>query len=305
MASESLPRHLDPKTLDRIKRLDVRARLVVEGFLTGQHQSPYHGFAVEFAAHREYVPGDDIRHIDWKVWSKTDRLYIKEYEEETNLSCQLLVDCSRSMDYGRAKGWSKFDHAATAAAALGYLLQQQQDSVGLLTFGSTIRTQVRPAAGPHHVRQLLHVLENTAPDEGTDVAGVFREVAGQLKQRGLVAIFSDLFVDQATLTEALQRLRLRGHEVIVFHVLHDDELRFPFDENTLFKGMEDTRQLYAEPRALQKSYLEAMERFLERTQSTCASLGVDLVKVDTAEPLDAVLARYLAFRQRVRRRIRR
>ncbi|HRF02581.1 MAG TPA: DUF58 domain-containing protein [Pirellulaceae bacterium] len=305
MASDSTPRHLDPRTLDRIRRLDVRARLVVEGFLTGQHQSPYHGFAVEFASHREYVPGDDIRHIDWKVWSKTDRLYIKEYEEETNLRCQLLVDCSRSMDYGSKSDWSKFDHAATAAASLAYLLQQQQDSVGLLTFGNAIRTQVRPAAGPNHIRQLLHVLETTKPDETTDVGKVFRDVAGQLKQRGLVAIFSDLFVDEATLRESLERFRHRGHEVIVFQVMHSDELRFPFDENTLFKGMEQSVQLYAEPRSLRKAYLESVERFLERTRSVCGGLGIDHVMVDTAEPLDAVLARYLAFRQRVRRRARR
>ncbi|MCA9104635.1 MAG: DUF58 domain-containing protein [Planctomycetales bacterium] len=305
MASDSLPRHFDPRTLDRIKRLDVRARLVVEGFLTGQHQSPYHGFAVEFAAHREYVPGDDIRHIDWKVWSKTDRLYIKEYEEETNLRCLMVVDCSKSMDYGSVKQWSKFDHAATAAASLAFLLQQQQDSVGLLTFGNKIESQLRPAGGQNHIRQLMHVLEETKPSQVTDVGDVFREVAGQLRQRGLVAIFSDLFVDTPTLVESLQRLRHRGHEVIVFHVMHDDEIKFPFDDNTLFKGMEQDVQLYTEPRSLRKAYIEAVEAFMERTKSACAGLGIDHVLVNTSEPLDAVLARYLSFRLKVRKRARR
>lgn len=305
MAADSLPRHFDPRTLDRIKRLDVRARLVVEGFLTGQHQSPYHGFAVEFAAHREYVPGDDIRHIDWKVWSKTDRLYIKEYEEETNLKCLMVVDCSKSMDYGSVSQWSKFDHAATAAASLAFLLQQQQDSIGLITFGNKIETQLKPAGSQNHLRQMMQVLETTRPSTVTDVNDVFRDIAGQLRQRGLVAIFSDLFVDTDTLTESLKRLRHRGHEVIVFHVMHADELNFPFDENTLFKGMEQAVQLYTEPRSLRKAYLEAVEKFLERTKSACAGLGIDHVLVNTAEPLDAVLARYLAFRLRSRKRARR
>lgn len=305
MAAESLPRHFDPRTLDRIKRLDVRARLVVEGFLTGQHQSPYHGFAVEFAAHREYVPGDDIRHIDWKVWSKTDRLYIKEYEEETNLKCLMVVDCSKSMDYGSVSQWSKFDHAATAAASLAFLLQQQQDTVGLLTFSNKIETQLKPAGSQNHLRQMMQVLETTKPSTVTDVSDVFRDIAGQMRQRGLVAIFSDLFVDTDTLTDALKRLRHRGHEVIVFQVMHADELTFPFDENTLFKGMEQDVQLYTEPRSLRKAYLEAVEKFMQRTQSACASLGIDHVLVNTAEPLDAVLARYLAFRLKSRRRARR
>src|SRR5688572_13284261 len=170
--------YLDPKTLDRIKRLDVRARLVVEGFITGQHKSPYHGFAVEFATHREYSPGDDLRHIDWKVWSKTDRLYIKEYEEETNLKCTILLDASKSMRYGggphsgrlpRGEGgsWSKFDYAATAAASLAYLLQQQQDAVGLVTFTTRVQKNLPPSSHPNHLKLLLHELEQTEPDEKT------------------------------------------------------------------------------------------------------------------------------------------
>src|SRR5688572_30356915 len=166
--------YLDPKTLDRIKRLDVRARLVVEGFITGQHRSPYHGFAVEFATHREYAPGDDIRHIDWKVWSKTDRLYIKEYEEETNLKCTIVLDCSKSMRYGSAAGgdaWSKFDYAATGAASLAYLLQQQQDAVGLVTFNTKVVRNLPASSHPNHLKLMLHELQETEVDERTDVAG--------------------------------------------------------------------------------------------------------------------------------------
>ncbi len=296
------PSYLDPKTLDRIKRLDIRARLVVEGFVTGQHRSPYHGFAVEFATHREYAPGDDLRHIDWKVWSRSDRLYIKEYEEETNLRCTIVLDASKSMQYGGA--WRKFDHAATAAASLAYLLQQQQDAVGLVTFSTKVEKNLPASSHPNHLKLMLHELEQTQPDDKTDVARVFPELAQQLRRRGLVVLLSDLFLPAQTLAESLQQLRLRKHEVVVFHVMHGDELTFPFDDNTLFRGLEEPVQIHAEPRALKRSYLAAVERFLAETRRTCASAGVDYVLVNTHEPLDVVLSGYLAFRQKVRRKAR-
>jgi uncharacterized protein (DUF58 family) len=297
--------YLDSKTLDRIKRLDVRARLVVEGFITGQHRSPYHGFAVEFATHREYAPGDDIRHIDWKVWSKTDRLYIKEYEEETNLKCTILLDASKSMRYGGVNagdgGWSKFDYAATGAASLAYLLQQQQDAVGLVTFNTKVVKNLPASSHPNHLKLMLHELEETQVDDKTDVAQVFPELARQIRRRGMVVLFSDLFLDIPTLAESLKQFRLRRHEVIVFHVMHDDELTFPFQENTLFRGLEMPVQLHTEPRALRRAYLEAVEKFLDEVRKTCATTGVDYVLMNTKEPLDAVLGSYLTFRHKVRR----
>jgi uncharacterized protein (DUF58 family) len=296
--------YLDSKTLDRIKRLDVRARLVVEGFITGQHRSPYHGFAVEFATHREYAPGDDIRHIDWKVWSKTDRLYIKEYEEETNLKCTILLDASKSMRYGsqgNGEGWSKFDYAATGAASLAYLLQQQQDAVGLVTFGTKVQRNLPASSHPNHLKLMLHELEQTQVDDKTDVSLVFPELARQIRRRGMIVLFSDLFLDIPTLAEALKQFRLRRHEVIVFHVMHDDELTFPFQENTLFRGLEMPVQLHTEPRALRRAYLEAVERFLAEVKKTCATTGVDYVLMNTREPLEAVLGSYLTFRHKVRR----
>jgi uncharacterized protein (DUF58 family) len=296
--------YLDSKTLDRIKRLDVRARLVVEGFITGQHRSPYHGFAVEFATHREYAPGDDIRHIDWKVWSKTDRLYIKEYEEETNLKCTILLDCSKSMRYGMQgadDGWSKFDYAATGAASLAYLLQQQQDAVGLVTFNTKVVRNLPASSHPNHLKLMLHELQETQVDDKTDVAQVFPELARQTRRRGMIVLFSDLFLDIPTLAESLKQFRLRRNEVIVFHVMHDDELTFPFQDNTLFKGLEMPVQLHTEPRALRRSYLEAVERFLAEVRKTCATTGVDYVLMNTKEPLDAVLGSYLTFRHKVRR----
>lgn len=300
MANESAS-YLDPKTLDRIKRLDLRARLVVEGFLTGQHRSPYNGFAVEFATHREYTPGDDIRHIDWKVFSKTDRLYIKEYEEETNLKCTLIVDASKSMHYGQDR--TKFDYAATAAASLAFLLQQQQDAVGLVTFNTKVLKALPASSHPNHLKLMLHELEQTQPDNKTDVAEVFPQLAQQTRSRGLVALFSDCFVDLNVLSDALRQFRLRRNEVIVFHVMHHDELTFPFDDNTLFRGLEADVQLHAEPRALRKTYLENVKNFQDEVRRICSSSGIDYVLVDTNDPLDATLGTYLTFRQKIRRRI--
>jgi uncharacterized protein (DUF58 family) len=296
--------YLDAPTLDKIKRLDVRARLVVEGFMTGGHRSPYHGFAVEFAAHREYTPGDDLRHIDWKVWSKTDRLYIKEFEEETNLKCHLLLDRSKSMLYGKANGgWSKFDYAATATASLAYLMQQQQDAVGLVTFSNQIDRQFKPSTHPSHLKLLFHELEQTSCDKQTEVSDAFLGLAAQIRQRGRGILLSDLLLPLEDLAKSLRQFRLRRHEVIVFQVMHADELTFPFDENTLFKGYEVDAQLLAEPRALRKSYLEALDRHNSEVRKICAGAGIDYVLLDTSKPLDVALSSYLSFRLRSRRRL--
>ena len=304
MATDSSPtKYLDPQTLDKIKRLDVRARLVVEGFITGHHRSPYNGFAIEFAAHREYAPGDDLRHIDWKVWSKTDRLYIKEYEEETNLKCHLLVDCSKSMRYGEQSGWSKFDYAATAAASLGYMMQQQQDSVGLVLFSNKIDKTLKASSHPSNLKLIFHELEQTKPDDQTDVSDPFFALASQIRQRGMVVLFSDLFLDPEQLGKSLQQFRLRKHEVVVFHVMHHDELVFPFQENTLFRGMEVAGELHTEPRALRKSYMEAVEQYMAKVKKVCAAAGIDHVLLDTSKPLGGVLSSYLNFRAKSRRKV--
>ncbi len=295
--------YLDAKTLEQIKRIDLRARLVVEGFISGQHRSPYNGFAVEFATHREYAPGDDLRHIDWKVWSKTDRLYIKEYEEETNLKCHLLVDCSKSMRYGETTGWSKFDYAATCAASLGFMMQQQQDAVGLVLFSNKIDKTLKPSSHPSHIKKLFHELETTEPDNTTDVSDPFLALAAKIRLRGLVVLFSDLFLDPEELAESLSQFRLRRHEVVVFNVMHSDELTFPFDDNTLFKGIETDAQLHTEPRALRKSYLEAVENHLNRVKKVCSTAGIDYVLLDTSKPLSAALSSYLHFRAKSRRKL--
>ena len=297
MADTEKPNYLDPRVLERIKRLDVRARLVVEGFVTGQHKSPYNGFAVEFASHREYSPGDEIKHIDWKVWSKTDKFYIKEYEEETNLKTTIIVDCSKSMGYGR-EHWSKFDYAATAGASLGHLLHSQGDAVGMITFNTGVKDVMPPSARLNHLKEIVHVLDETVPDDKTDVGDAFMELIPQIKSRGLVVIISDLFADIDTLRKALQQFRLRKQEVVVFHVMDRDVLEFPFEDNTRFLGLESPEEVHADPRALKKSYLEIVGNYRKDVQKACDNLGVDYALFDTGEPLDAVLTRYLVFRKK-------
>lgn len=309
--------YLNPRILAKITRLELRARLIVEGFITGQHKSPYQGFAVEFATHREYVPGDEIRHIDWKAWAKSDRLYIKEYEEETNLACTIVLDCSKSMAYGekedatRAGSGSntdalgKFAAAATVAASLAYLLHRQQDSVGLVTFDNQVRVNLTPGAHPSHFKQVMHELEQARPDHRSDVEGVFHQLVEQVHQRGLIVLISDLFIDLAALEKAIRHFRHRRHEVLVLQSLHADEIAFPFNDNTLFKGLEIEQQLLTEPRALRKSYLEVLNNYLAGVRKICASIGVDYLLIDSGQPLDAALAAYLAFRQRTIRLTRR
>jgi uncharacterized protein (DUF58 family) len=297
-------RFLDPKVLAKITRLEVRARTVVEGFISGLHRSPYHGYSVEFATHREYVPGDEVRHIDWKVWARADRFYIKQYEEETNLRTTLLVDASRSMRYGQdGRGMSKFEYAATAAASLAYLLHEQQDAVGLVTFDTRVRRNLPPSSHPSHLKLLLHELAHTQPDEKTDVAQIFHRLAEEIRKRGLVVLVSDLFLDLETLGRALQHFRHKRHEVVVFQVMHEDELEFPFQDNTLFRGLEVPQEVLTEPRALRKAYLEAVHGFLARVRGLCATIGVDYMLLSTADPLDAALSSYLAFRKRTARTV--
>ncbi len=250
------------------------------------------------------MPGDDLKHIDWKVWARADRLYVKQYEEETNLRSTLLVDASRSMRYGGADGgMRKFDYGCTVAASLAYLLQQQQDAVGLVTFDTEIRRNLPASSHPTHLKLLLHELANTQPDNQTDVADVFHRLAEQITKRGLVVLISDCFLDVDSLTRALQHFRHKRHEVVVFHVMHEHELEFPFQDNILFRGLEVDQQVLTEPRALRKAYLEAVERFLGRVRRACASNGIDYMLMSTSDPLDAALASYLAFRRRASRAI--
>jgi len=294
---ENYQKYLNPDTLAKLQGLELRARLIVEGYVAGVHRSPYHGFSIEFAEHREYVPGDDLRYVDWKVYGKTDKFYLKQYEEETNLVAYLLVDGSESMGYrGPNAALSKLEYAQCAAGALAYVILQQQDSVGLVTFDSEVRALVRASSNPSHLKQLLHVLESTTPQRRTQTGPIFHDLAERLKKRGIVLVFSDLLDDPQALLAGLKHLRHRRHEVILFHVLDPAELDFPFERTTLFKGLEGLPEVLTDPQALRRAYLAELEQFVRTIQEGCRARRMDYVQLRTDQPLELVLSTYLASR---------
>jgi len=242
-------RFLHPEAIRRIARLDVRARYIVEGFLSGMHKSPYFGQSVEFREHREYAPGDDLRRIDWKVWGRQDRYYVKQYEEETNLRCTLLVDVSGSMRYGSGP-LTKYEYGCTLAASLAWLLLRQQDAVGCVAFDEVPRTTVPLRSKRNHLQSVLAALEVSEPKDKTDLSKILRHVAESYPRRGMVLIISDLFADRAGFFKGLRLLKQRGHDVLVFHLLDDDELDFSFQGPTRFEGLELGERLNCNPRAL-------------------------------------------------------
>src|SRR5712691_4711165 len=241
-------RFLHPATIARISRLDLRARQVVEGFISGMHKSPFFGQSVEFKQHREYTTGDDIRHLDWKVWSKTDRYYIKQFEAETNLRCHLVVDVSESMHYGRG-ALNKYNYACSIAACLCYLLLRQQDSVGLMSFDSDLRQIVPARSQQTHIDALVKAMDVSRPREKTDLEKILRRVTESVSSRGMIILISDLLADRGPFFRGLEMLSHRRHDVLVFHVLDDDELVFPFAGSTRFEGMEELPHLLCDPRA--------------------------------------------------------
>lgn len=303
---------LHPEAIKRIVRLDLRARHVVEGFLSGMHRSPYFGQSVEFRQHREYAYGDDFRYVDWKVWAKQDRYYVKQFEEDTNLRCTLLCDISGSMRYGRGP-MNKYEYACTVAVSLAYLLLRQQDAAGCVTFDDAVRMTVPLRSKRNHLDSIIQTLEHCDPAaqmrpplapsdaaaamaEKPDVYAVLRTVAEAAPRRGLMVLVSDLMVDRPGLFRGLRLLRSRGHDVMVFHVLDDDELDFPFNGPTRFDGLELPAQLRCNPRALRDGYLAAFGAYLEEVRRGCSRHNVDYALLRTSEPLDAALAAYLSNR---------
>lgn len=287
----------DPSSLARYGRLTMVARTVVEGFLTGVHKSPYKGFSVEFAEHRQYYPGDEIRHIDWRAFGKTDRYYIKEYEEETNLKAYLLVDASGSMAY-RGEDLSKFQYAQYVAASLAYLMLHQLDAVGLVTHDTRVRQMLPPRASSKHLLHVLDALEKTQPGGETSMAPIWHELAGQLKRRGLIVILSDCFDQIGPLVRALRHFRHRRHEVLLFHILAPEEIEFPFKKWTQFRNLElagDKRLV--DPQRLRKEYLKNFQAFCQQLRSQCGQLQIDYHQMRTDEPVERALGIYLSRRQ--------
>jgi uncharacterized protein (DUF58 family) len=298
-------RYLHPDAIARIARLELRAKAVVEGVLVGLHKSPAKGQSVEFLQHREYAPGDDLRRVDWKVWARQDRYYIKEFEEETNLRLTLAVDCSASMEYpGPAADGRKYDTAATLAASLAWLGLSHGDAVGCLTFDDRVRMSVPPRTARTRLSGICEVLEAprgraAPPAEATAFLPVLRRLAETLPRRGLVIVISDLLGDRAGLAPGLRQLRTRGHDVAVLHVLHDDELEFPFEGPTRFEGMETPATVSCNPRAFRAGYLEALDAFLADVRRQTASLECDYELVRTGEPVATALVRFLSRRARL------
>lgn len=288
-------RFLHPEAIKRISRLDLRARHVVEGFLAGMHRSPYFGQSVEFLQHREYSWGDDLRHIDWKVWAKQDRYYVKQYEEETNLRCTLLVDVSGSMRYGSGH-LSKYEYAATIAASLAYLVLRQQDAVGCVAFDDAPRMVVPQRTKRNHLDSIIQALDVSNPNNKTDLYQVLRAAAETQPRRGMMVLVSDLLAEREGLFRGLRLLRSRGHDVMVFHVLDDDELDFTFSGPMRFEGLESADQLTCNPRALREGYLAALGEYLEEVRRGCVRHNTDYALLRTSQPLSAALSAYLSNR---------
>ena len=287
---------LPAELLSQIDRLELEARQIVEGHLAGRHKSPQHGFAVEFAQHREYSPGDDIKHLDWKVYGRTERYHLKQYEQETNLVAWMLVDASESMQF-RSGERSKYEVACRAAAALGFMILQQTDSVGLVTFDRGVRHFLRPSArAGNHFREMLKLLLDGPSSNPSNTGQILDEVAGRLGRRGIVFLFSDLLDDVAPLVEGLRHLKYQKHEIVVIQVLDSAELEFPFRHPTLFKGLEEWPELNTDPLSVREDYLAELGKHLAEIEAACRSLESDFVRLRTDADIGLELATYLRKR---------
>ena len=292
------PSFLDAATVARLSTMDVRARTVVEGFVAGLHKSPYKGFSVEFAEHRQYMPGDPVRRIDWKVYGKSDRFYVKEFEEETNLRAYLVVDGSASMGFSSG-GVSKFDYARYLSAALAYLMIRQQDSVGVLLFDKEIRRFIPPRSAGKHLHVILTELENARPAATTGLAETLHRLAERVKRRGLVILMSDLFDDQERVLFALRHFRHKKNEVVVFHVLDRAERHFDFERESIFRDLETNEEMLVRPWEIRGEYKSSVTNWIERYRAACREMGVDYVPMHTETPFDTALLAYLDKRRRI------
>ena len=295
MPDDPLHSYLDPRELSKIARLEIRARLIVEGFISGLHKSPYHGASVEFAEHREYVPGDDIRHIDWKVYGRSERYYIKQYEEETNLRTEILLDASESMNYG-SHAMTKLEYGRTLAAAMAFLILKQRDAVGAMVFDDKVRAAVPLSSSPSHLRNLVNVVSAEAGQDSTDMGEVLARVADRIKRKSLLILISDLFDSPEKIDKGLRQLRHDRHEVMLFHLMDPDELKFPFQRMTRFEGLEDYPDLLANPNALREAYLKEIESYLGHVKKQCRNNRIQYGLVDTSRRFDVVLTEFLAAR---------
>ena len=292
----TVEKYLKPEVIRQIKRLDLRAQFIVKGFLHGLHASPFHGFSVEFSEHRKYTPGDDPKDIDWLVYAKTDKYYVKKFEAETNITGYLVMDLSRSMGYTYRQELSKFEYGSCLAAALGYLMIHQQDPVGLLTFDQKIRNSLPPRAKRSHLGDVLSVLANLKPSGKTDIAKSLVQVAAMLRHASLVMVFSDLLAEPEPILQALHRLRHGGHDVILFHILDEAEVRFPFTGMVDLEEPESHQRLELDADSFRHDYQEELDTFRETFRRESLQMGVDYVPLDTSMQFDRALTEYLVRR---------
>lgn len=290
--------YLQPDVVAQVASMELRARLVVEGFMTGLHKSPYHGFSVEFTEHRPYTPGDEPKRIDWKAYGKTERFYIKQFEEETNLRTSIILDASGSMGFASGARLTKLQYASYVAAALGYLMVEQRDAVGLTVFDEVIRTTIAPRGTRTHLKQIWKELEHARPGRKTQTAAALHRVADALTRRGLVIILSDLFDRPDEVITAFKHFRHKGNEVIVMQVLDPLERSFAFDGDAVFRDLETRDEMMSQPWHIRDSYQKAMRSFVERYERECRDNSIDYVLLDTATPFDRALTEYLHRRSR-------
>ncbi len=289
--------YIDPAALMQVRSLELRAKAVVEGFFTGLHRSPYHGFSVEFTEYRQYVPGDDPRYLDWRLYARSDRYYVKRFEDETNLRCHLLLDTSRSMSFG-SLAYTKADYARTLAATLGYFLYSQRDAVGLVRFDERIDDFIPARYRVGQLRRMMHALEKPAEGRATNLAVPLDQIAERVHKRGLLVLISDLLAPLDELETKLSYFRARGHEVVIFQTLDPAELSLDFDEPALFEDIESGREVYVDPELARESYQQKLERHLDQVSEICAKLGIDAWRVMTDVPLEVHLGEFLRSRQR-------
>lgn len=294
----STEKYLRPEVIRQVGRLDLRARFIVEGFLSGLHASPFHGFSVEFSEHRKYVPGDDLKDLDWNVFAKTDRYYVKKFQAETNLTGYLAMDLSASMAYTYRQELTKFEYAICLAAALGYLMIHQQDPVGLVTFDTCLRTSLPPKSKRTHLGTILGILAGLQPTGATDIAASLHQLASMIRHRSLVMIFSDLLTDPEPVLQSLYHLRHRGNEVILFHILDEAEVHFPFEGIVEFEDVEEPRKLTLDADHMKADYLNSLAAFRDHYGKECSRANVDYVPMDTSVSFDRALLEYLMQRQR-------
>jgi len=294
----SYRRFLKPDVVSKLSGIEIKARLVVEGFIAGLHKSPYHGFSVEFAEHRQYMPGDPIRNIDWKVYAKSDRYFVKEFEEETNLKAYVLLDSSASMGY-KSNGIHKLEYASYLSASLCYLMLKQRDSVGLVVFDEHIRKYIPPKSTMTHLHNLLKELDRLGPSKTTDISSTLHEMAERIKRRGLIIVISDLLDDPDLIINGLKHFRHRKHEVIVFHILDPKEKDFGFPREAIFKDLETGEEILTSPWQIKKDYKQTLDRIIKRYTLECRESIIDYVLLDTSVPYDIALFSYLSKRKKL------